>query len=137
MNDYLYEHGKKVDLKKLVSGFMPTDLFKQYHRDSVISCHDIFVQYNGGILLVKRKGDPAKGNLWPLGGKMDKGVPTEESLRDKVREESGLELYDLADLGHDRTFFNTDPFGHGHGTDSVNIVYFGRGKGSINLNKLH
>ncbi|MEK6818308.1 MAG: NUDIX hydrolase [Nanoarchaeota archaeon] len=103
----------------------------------VILCHDVFVQYQGGILLVNRLKFPAKGILWPLGGRIKRGMSMEDSLREKVLEESGLELEGLIELGQARAYFRTDPFGHGKGTDTINFVYFGVGKGELKLDKFH
>ena len=46
-------------------------------------------------------------------------------------------MEDLKYVGVCRTFFKTDPFGHGNGTDTFNVMYFGRGKGKLKLNDLH
>jgi len=111
--------------------------YASYHRDNVISCHDVFISYEGGILLIERKIEPAKGLLWPVGGRMEKGLKTEESLRNKAAEESNLHLDDLTDLGHARTFFAEDPFGHGKGTDTHNAVYVAMGYGPLQLDRHH
>ena len=58
-------------------------------------------------------------------------------MRKKALEECGLELANLINLGISRTTFQTDPFGHGKGTDSLNVVYFAVGKGRLKLDKLH
>jgi hypothetical protein len=54
-----------------------------------------------------------------------------------VFKESGLELTSLTFLGVARTLFETDPLGHGKGTDTLNLMYLGEGKGNIQLDKLH
>lgn len=136
MKEYAVEDGP-VDASKLEAGFMERESYTLAHQGLIIPCHDVFVQYDGGILLVRRKEHPAQGLLWPLGGRIQRGVATEESLRRKVSDESGLALEDLTVLGWGRTFWKTDPFGHGKGTDTINIVYFGRGKGELALNSAH
>lgn len=103
----------------------------------VLSCHDIFVKYKGGILLVKRNNSPAKNILWPIGGRIKRGVETEKSLIQKVKQESNLDLKNIKYLGVARTFFETEPFGHRRGTDSINLVYFGEGIGKLKLDDLH
>lgn len=137
MKEYNFENGKEVDIEKLRIGFIDKDIYVGDHKRRVGLCHDIFIEYQGGILLVYRLEFPAKDELWPLGGGVKRGVHMEDSLREKVLEEASLELDDLKYLGEDRTFFQTDPFGHGKGTDTYNLVYFARGKGSLKLNKLH
>ena len=137
MKEYIIENGHDIDLKKLEAKFMDKDSYITAHKGMVIACHDAFVQYENGILLVRRKDFPAKGLLWPVGGRLLRGIPTEESMRMKVEEECGLQLENMIELGYARVFLETEPFGHGAGTDSTAIVYFGRGKGKIKLNHLH
>ncbi len=136
MKEYAIEEGQ-VDLKKLVSSNMPNEDYKNAHAALCVSCHDIFIEYKGGIILVRREDPPAKGYLWPIGGRIKKGRPTEDSLELKVKEECGLSVDNFVFLGSGRTFFATDPFGHGKGTDTINMVYFARGTGDIKLNNLH
>jgi ADP-ribose pyrophosphatase YjhB (NUDIX family) len=136
MRDYAIEHGL-VDLTRLEEKFMPDDQYSTAHQGLVIPCHDVFVDFEGGSLLVKRKRDPAKDFYWPVGGRIKRGMATEDSLRKKVEAECGLQLEDIAFLGVARTFFQTDPFDHGRGTDTLNLVYRAKGSGSLNLDSLH
>ena len=136
MRKYRSEYGK-VDINKLKAGLMDEDSYRKAHQGLVIPCHDVFIEYQGGILLVKRLNFPLKGILWPLGGRIKRGVSIEDSLREKVLDEANLEVDDLIELGHARTYFKTDPFCHGKGTDTINFVYFCRGKGSLKLDELH
>lgn len=137
VKEYAIENGKEVDITALRSGFVEREIFVKNHQTSVIPCHDAFIHYDGGILLVTRDNVPAKDILWPVGGKILRGVNTEESLKEKVRAECGLEIKNLEDLGTGRTFFETDPFGHGKGTDTINSAYFAEGEGLISLDNLH
>jgi len=66
MKEYNIENGK-VDIKKLISPNMPENDYITAHRSLVIPCHDIFIKYDNGILLVKRKEHPVKDILWPMG----------------------------------------------------------------------
>ncbi len=137
MREYKVECGEVVDLKQLTADFIDKDNYKRAHQGLIIPCHDAFIGYKNGILLVKRLNFPAKDILWPLGGRIKRGMAAEDSLREKILNEAGLELGNLIELGHARTYFKTDPFGHGKGTDSINFVYFGIGKGLLKLDKLH
>ena len=136
-----YRNGEEigdVDLNKLKAKRLPSDIYEQKHKGSVLSCHDIFIEYEGGVLLVRREKEPAKGELWPIGGEIKRGMLFEDSLRKKVYEECRLnELDDIVYLGFGRPFFNEDPFSHGKGTDALGLVYFGRGKGNIELDENH
>lgn len=84
-----------------------------------------------------RKTYPVKDTLWPIGGGVERGMKIEESLRKKVKEECNLKLKNIVEIGYARTLFETDPFGHGKGTDTINFVYLAAGEGKIKLNNLH
>jgi len=137
MKEYAIENEKKVDLKKLVALPLSREAYAQAHQSLPLACHDVFIEYQGGILLVVREDAPAQGVLWTLGGRISRGVPMLESLKQKVKEECGLDLDNIVELGAARTWFRTAPFGHGQGTDSVNWVYFARGRGNLKLDKRH
>jgi hypothetical protein len=137
MKEYLSEYNRKVKLDNLKAPKMSLEEYKLAHKNLVISCHDVLIEYRGGILLVIRNMLPAINTPWPIGGRIERGIPTEESLKMKVKEECNLELYDIKFLGCARQFFETDPFGHGKGTDSMALMYFGKGIGELKLNSLH
>ena len=137
MKEYCVENNKVVDWQKLKAGFIPNEDYQKAHKHLIIVCHDIMIEYNGGFLLVVRDNYPAKDILWPIGGRALRGVPFEESLRFKVKEECGLEIYEEKYLATARTIFATDPFGHDKGTDTLNILYYAKGKGELSLNSLH
>jgi ADP-ribose pyrophosphatase YjhB (NUDIX family) len=96
-------------------------------------------EYKGtqGILLVKRLNYPVKGVYWPIGGRVLRGVTTEESLQKKVLDECSLILFRLTYLATARTFFKDEPFGHTKGTDTLNLIFIADGLGTINLNSAH
>jgi mannose-6-phosphate isomerase-like protein (cupin superfamily) len=137
MKEFWEEDGQPVDLERLVRLFVPSERFQGIHPEVPIPCHDVAIEYHGGILLVRRKQFPLKDQLCVIGGGVRRGVPIEESLRMKVRDETGLSLSDIAYLGQTRTFWQTDPFGHGYGTDNPNALFYARGQGELNLDALH
>ena len=119
---------------------IPGDTYHWLHQHFPIFCHDVFVTFQEpkpSILLVRRENVPARGELWPLGGRVIMGKPVLESLAAKVQAEAGLTLMDPTYLGSGRPVFETDPFGHGKGTDTTAVVYAARGGGEVNLDKLH
>ncbi len=137
MNEYNIESQKKIDVKKLEAEDMPTSDYAKAHRGLVIVTHDVVIEYNGGALLVLRNNVPGKNELMPVGGRIKRGIPIEESLRRKVKEECNLEIDTIIPLGMARTRFATDPFGHGHGTDSLNLMFYAKGSGIVKLDALH
>ena len=116
---------------------MPLDLYLETHKGIVLACHDVFLEYGGVILLVIRENYPKKGSLWPIGGRIERGFNTERSLAKKVKSECNLNLSNCKLLGVARTQFVTDPFGHGKGTDTLNVIFFARAKGRLKLDDLH
>jgi len=137
LKEYAIEDGKKVDLSKIKFSKKGTKEYAEGRKVMVRACHDIFIEYKGGILLVNRDDFPAKDELWSIGGGIEKGFLIEESLRKKVKEECNLELSDIKFIGTVRTFWQTDQSGHGMGVDDIVLVYFAKGKGTLKLNDLH
>ncbi|HLD72128.1 MAG TPA: hypothetical protein VJA23_00935 [Candidatus Nanoarchaeia archaeon] len=135
--DYFEEKDQPVDLKRLNGGLMKKEDFVKAHSQLVIACHDVFIKYDGGILLIKRDNLPAKDTPWPIGGRILRGVLTEDSLRWKVMSECNLNLAKIKYLGTSRAGFTTEPFGHGKGTDCIALVYFAEGEGELKLDPLH
>lgn len=137
MKEYKFENGHEINLNKLREPFIPKEEYKKIHGRIIRFCHDVFIEYDNGILLVIRREQPVSGIIWMIGGGGERGVSVEESLRHKVKEECNLELEDIKELGCARTFYETDPFDHGKGTDTFNVVYFARGRGELKLNPDH
>ena len=72
--EYLVEDNKRVNLKKLGYHKKGEMLYVKAREVIVRGCNDVFIEYNGGILLVIRQDKPAKGELWPIGGGIKRGV---------------------------------------------------------------
>ncbi len=137
MKEYFVEKGYVVDAEKLKSEFMSQEEYAKAHASLPIVCHDVAVFYHGSILLVKRDTFPLKGEWIVVGGRVERGVEMEESLRRKVKAECGLDVVDVELLGVGRTLFATDPFGHGRGTDTINFLYVARARGVLKLDDFH
>jgi len=133
----MQEYFPKSRKNALTAPKMPLDDYVLSHRHLVVACHDVFIAYKKGILLVVRDNEPVKGELWPIGGRLERGVRIERSLKVKVKEECGLTIGNIKELGWGRTLFAADPFSHKRGTDTFNLVFFARGRGKLQLNKLH
>ena len=137
MKEYKVDFKKTDGISLLQAPLMPLQEYITAHKGLVIPCHDIIIQYNGGALLIRRNVYTPKDILWPIGGRIKRGMGIEDSLREKVNEECNLELEDIRELGHVRVFFKTEPFNHGKGTDNIIFMFFGRGKGKLKLDKYH
>lgn len=113
----------------------------------VRSCHDLMAGYelNGknGVLLVRRNAEPANGVLWSLGGFMDRGIVMVDSLGDRVKKESGLEVDvdSLIILGNARFLWKTTPHKNlgnlPKGIDDTGLLFYGRCRGDLALDRLH
>ncbi|MCI4666884.1 MAG: hypothetical protein MRZ79_01895 [Bacteroidia bacterium] len=138
MKTYLLEH-QPVELAPLKAGLMPRNTYVEAHQKLVIACHDIMVYLEDqqAWLLILRKNEPARDILWPLGGRILRGMNTIDSAIKKVKEESKLDITEIREVGYARTFFQTDPFGHGKGTDTLNVLLIARAKGEVSLDELH
>ncbi len=135
--EYLVDETPGFDLKSMQTGQMSLEAYKAAHEGTVLFCHDVYVQYQNGILLVVRDNLPGKGFLWPLGGRVIRGFPVADSLKKRVKGESDLDLENITELGHARVLCTAEPFGHGKGTDSYAVVCFAEGRGEVKLDKLH
>ena len=111
--------------------------YRDIHRRIPILCHDAFVRYKDGFLLVKRKDEPAKDEWYPVGGRVERGYPVEQSLIRKVKSEVGLDISNIQLIGIARAYFKSDPFNHNFGTDTPTLVYFADGSGEIKLDNHH
>jgi ADP-ribose pyrophosphatase YjhB (NUDIX family) len=135
--EYAVEDGKNVDIKRLQTGFVEPSLFSEIHKNTALLTVDVLIKYQGGWLLVHRDNVPAKGEYFPVGGRVKKGIPILEAIKNKAREECGLALEQIRCIGVSRQMFQTDPFGHEKGTDTTSIMFIAIGSGNITLDKHH
>lgn len=141
--EYALEDGKKVNQLKLEAAFLPDEMYETAHQTFAIPCHDVIVEVEKdgipGALLIVRDNLPAKGELWPLGGRILRGYSEVDSLKKRVKRESNLDLSEIIYLGMGRTYWDTHPekMSHKRGTDSRNSMYYAKGNGEIKLDNLH
>ncbi|MEK6915343.1 MAG: hypothetical protein AABW89_02265 [Nanoarchaeota archaeon] len=127
--EYALEDGRPIDLNRLRIGFIPEEEYLIIHRNSIILCADVLIECCGGFLLLERRNAPALRELWPVGGRLQKGTSSEEGIMQVAKQESGLDLEDLALLNVSRTYFREAPFPHNKGTDTFNLMYVAKGRG--------
>mgnify|MGYP001587009998 CR=1 FL=1 len=139
-----------IELEKLRYRGRGESVYSDGRQVLVRSCHDALVSCNNpdgkrGILLIRRISEPANGYLWPLGGFFDRGVPTDESLASRIKNESGLVIDEdsYIVLGHIRALWKTTPNkdaearGLPSGIDDTGLLFYVNGSGNLNLDKLH
>jgi hypothetical protein len=88
-------------------------------------------------LLVVRDAEPGKGLIWPLGGGVRKGIPTEDSLSQLVKRECGLEISNIHLLGGARVLMSESPFGNDKGVDDYGLNFYAKATGRLQLDSLH
>src|SRR3989344_4832992 len=101
------------------------ELYGEIHKLMPLVCVDGYVMTRNGVLLVKRKEEPAKDLWWPLGGRRPRGLKSDNAIKMIARRELGLDVEVKAKLGVEDTLFDTEPewLNHGEGTDTTNTVY--------------
>jgi len=137
LKQYAEENGKAIDIQKLKAGLMSLEDFSRADAHMVMACHDVFIKYSGGILLICRNKKPVIDIPWPVGGRIARGMSTEDSLRASAFRECGLKLKNLKHLGTARVMLGTDHLGHHKGSDAISVVYYAEGEGELILDKDH
>jgi len=100
---------------------IPQDLYNQILANIPISCVDVAVVSNGGVLLVKRKDPPARGDWWLPGGRVLKGEKMKETARRKALEEVGVDCHVGPIIHTAETIFPDGP--HGIAVHSINSCF--------------
>ncbi len=84
---------------------------------------DLIIAFQGGVVLIERRNPPYG---WALpGGFVDYGETVEEAALREAREETGLEVEDLAQF-HVYSAPERDPRQH-----TITTVFYGRGTGRL------
>ena len=102
--------------------FIPNELYFRILDSVPIACVDIAVVARGGVLLVKRKDAPARGEWWVPGGRVLKGEMMRETAARKAREEIGIECHVGPIIHTAETIFPDGP--NGIAVHSINSCFF-------------
>ncbi len=103
---------------------IPSSIYREIVKTMIISCVDVFV-YNfekEAYLMVKRRTPPAEGLWWLPGGRIFKGESFYESAVRKTKNETGINIIPLAQLGTYTTYFTESAWGADVPTDTKNTV---------------
>jgi colanic acid biosynthesis protein WcaH len=110
---------------------IPLNLYKQIHASVPIACVDVAIIKDNKILLGRRTNKPAQGQYWLPGGRVLKGETRVEAVHRKIKQETGLEINVLAELGTDETLFPDGPFGGP--THTINTIFLAELAGADTL----
>lgn len=111
---------------------IPTDIYSKIHELMPIICIDIVTVVGSNCILLNRNDKPAKGKFWLPGGRIKRNQSIEQAVVDILNRECGLtDIIKVIPLGYDETHFNEDPFDHGKGTHTVNLVFKAICRGNV------
>jgi len=127
-NDLSLFYGDEKTLTTVTDArkFLPSELYGQLVRETVVCCIDILLVRKGGeFLLVERGSEPAKGHWWLPGGRLLKGETFFDAAIRKARQETGLtKVKPIQVLGVWNTFFPRSSWDNttSSGTQTVNPI---------------
>jgi colanic acid biosynthesis protein WcaH len=101
---------------------IPQALYNEILRNLPIVCVDIFIYFEGKYLLVRRKNEPCKGNLWFAGGRLHKHEKLEDAAVRIAKNEVGLDCEVRRFMGVHETDFPTGP--NNIPVHTINLTYF-------------
>ena len=107
-----------------ISKEIPSSVYREIVKSMIITCVDVFV-YNFEIesyLMIKRVTPPAQGLWWLPCGRIFKGESFYESAVRKTKNETGINVVPLAQLGTYTTYFTESAWGSDISTDTKNTV---------------
>ncbi len=106
---------------------IPEDEYRNIMDKTVILCVDaIIVSEDGRYLLIKRKNEPLKDEWWIIGGRMHKGETAHQAVVRKVKEEVGLDVEVIEELGYYDEHFDKNPFDLDSGVHTISLVFLVR-----------
>lgn len=88
---------------------IPQDKYDYILQNMPISCVDVCIVSEEGVLLVKRNTEPAKGKWWVPGGRVFKGEKLVDCAKRKCLEEVNLNCIIGPIVHTDETVFETGP----------------------------
>src|SRR3990167_4407448 len=103
-------------------GKIAAEKFREMHRMLPITCCDVVARFDDQVLLLKRAIEPLRGEWFFPGGRLFRGERIAQAAVRIVKVESGMDVVEVQQIGVDETMFDTDPFGHGEGTHTVNVI---------------
>jgi colanic acid biosynthesis protein WcaH len=75
------------------------DVWADIVRNSPVPSVDLVVDCDDGVLLAKRQNEPAKGEWFVPGGRIQKGEPIREAVHRVAQQELGIDVRITTELG--------------------------------------
>jgi len=105
--------------------------YKKVMETMPVICIDCLVQNEAGeFLLVKRQNEPLKGEFWVPGGRLLRNERLEEAVHRKMREELGVDVEIIKNLGFFEEFFDKTAQNAEGGFHAVSFLYLVRPLGN-------
>lgn len=90
-----------------MSEWIPDDEWKTIVRNVPIVSVDLIVRYDGGLVFGKRTNEPAKGEWFIPGGRVQKGETRREAVHRVADEELGVSVEIVESLGAFEHIYDT------------------------------
>ena len=98
--------------------------YKKIMESMPVVCIDCLVRNDEGkFLLVKRKNEPLKGEYWVPGGRLLKHERLETAVHRKMREELGIDVKIIKNLGFFEEFFDKTAQNVTGGFHAISFLY--------------
>lgn len=98
--------------------------YKKVMESMPVVCIDCLVQNDAGeFLLVKRKNEPLKDEFWVPGGRLMKHERLEDAVHRKMREELGIDVQIIKNLGFLEEFFERTAQNVDGGFHAISFLY--------------
>jgi colanic acid biosynthesis protein WcaH len=102
---------------------IPEETFATCLEHAPQPCVDLVVERDGGVVLVRRQNEPARGEwFWP-GGRLYKGESLDDAAHRVAREELGLDVRVNERLGVSEHFWETASVAGLDSRHTVPVVY--------------
>jgi colanic acid biosynthesis protein WcaH len=103
---------------------LPESDYKKVMESMPVVCIDCLVQNDEGeFLLVKRMNEPLKNEFWVPGGRLFKHERLHDAVRRKMREELGIDVRIVRNLGFFEEFFDKTAQNATGGFHAISFLY--------------
>lgn len=102
------------------------DYIKVMDTMPVVCIDCVVANDRGEYLLVKRDNEPLKGEYWVPGGRLHKGERLEEAVHRKMRQEIGVDVEIVENLGFFEEFFDKTAQDSRGGFHAVSFLFLVR-----------